>query len=73
MAGDAILFIIRAKDPEKTALSFSWTGTGGTFTNPIETVNKENNYTEYIVQWTSPNCDVPLEKSGLSLSYSPAY
>ena len=52
--GQVITFIVRAKDPEMTALSFAWSGSSGTFDESLETINEK--YTESIVNWTSPDC-----------------
>ncbi len=58
MTGQQNFFIIRAKDPEGTALSFSWSSTSGTFSEPLELNNEE--YTESFIEWTSPDCGEEL-------------
>ena len=54
--GQDIYFIIRAKDPENSALSFTWSTTSGTFDTPFETITED--YIESFVKWTAPDCGV---------------
>ncbi|MBN2535288.1 MAG: hypothetical protein JXB88_20580 [Spirochaetales bacterium] len=52
--GGEIKYIIRAKDPEGTALSFTWsTPDGGTFGTQVDTINGLDYQSEII--WTAPD------------------